>query len=229
MDAHSTPPPLLVGLTAARANVVPGLLLQIPLLGIVLAYYFHSGTQSALDILAGWKESGGYAFSFGVAVLAGSLLPELLRIVAFQGLKIHRKNLRNILFTAPFWGFMGIVVDALYRTQAAVFGSEVSFAVVFPKVLVDQFLYNPLFAAPMTVAAYHWRRQGYRCRGLGTLLTPKGYFQRILPTLIANWTVWIPAVSIIYSLPPLLQIPLFGFALCFWVLIVTTINADSKE
>ena len=33
--------------------------------------------------------------------------------------------------------------------------------------------------------------------------------------------MWIPVVAILYSLPSLLQIPLFGLALSLWVILYT--------
>jgi len=36
--------------------------------------------------------------------------------------------------------------------------------------------------------------------------------------------VWIPIVVILYSLPPLLQIPLFALALAMWVILYTWIS-----
>jgi hypothetical protein len=43
----------------------------------------------------------------------------------------------------------------------------------------------------------------------------------VVPTLFATWGLWIPIVTILYSLPSLLQIPLFGLALSMWVLLYT--------
>ena len=48
------------------------------------------------------------------------------------------------------------------------------------------------------------------------------YRDKILPTLLATWAVWIPLMAIIYSLPLALQFPLFGLALSFWVLLLIT-------
>jgi TRAP-type C4-dicarboxylate transport system permease small subunit len=42
-----------------------------------------------------------------------------------------------------------------------------------------------------------------------------------VPTLLATWSVWIPLMAIIYSLPLPLQFPLFSLALTFWVLLLT--------
>ena len=50
--------------------------------------------------------------------------------------------------------------------------------------------------------------------------TWKHYLDKIVPTLLATWTVWVPLTAIIYSLPLALQFPLFSIALSFWVLLL---------
>ena len=211
----------MAGLRAARANMVPGLMVQGVMLGLLLAYHFHPATAIALDRLAGVKESWGYGYSALSAIIAGALIPELLRIVVFQRGKTARTNFANLLFTVPFWCFMGTVVDGFYRVQAVWFGAGSEFPVVLKKVLVDQFLYNPLFAAPCTAMLYDWKNSGYDRNVWRGFLTSGYYRDVVTPTLFATWGVWIPVVSILYSLPSPLQIPLFGLALSLWVMLYT--------
>lgn len=116
---------------------------------------------------------------------------------------------------------MGLVVDFLYRQQAMWFGEDATFDVVWKKVLVDQFLSNPLLAAPLTAWLYDWKNSGYRLQGIGRLFTVGYYQETVLATLFAAWGVWIPIVTMLYSLPSLLQIPLFGLALSLWVILYT--------
>ena len=214
-------PPWTSGLRAARANLVPGLLVQAVMLATLLAYYFYPPTRVRLDELAALKARWSYGYSALNAIMAGAIVPELLRIFIFQKGRVRRSNFGNLLFTAPFWCFMGVVVDFFYRCQAGWFGAEVTFAVVLKKVLVDQFLYNPLFAAPVTAWLYDWKNRGCRFSGCGKFFTA-GYFRdTVLPALFATWGVWIPIMTILYSLPSLLQIPLFGLALTLWVMLYT--------
>ncbi|MCU0778955.1 MAG: hypothetical protein MUF86_15000 [Akkermansiaceae bacterium] len=149
------------------------------------------------------------------------MIPEMLRIAVFQKGRIHRKNGANLRFTVPFWCAMGVIVDAFYRAQAVWFGADAAFPVVAKKVLVDQFIYNPLFAAPCTAMLYDWKNRGYGFHGLGDFFTTRYYRGVVVPTLFATWGVWIPIVTILYSLPSLLQIPLFGLALSMWVMLYT--------
>ena len=195
------------------------------MLAVVLAYYWHEPTRFWLNELAQWKARLGYLFSVPLAMFAGAFLPELLKVVVFQRGSVHRENFHSFLFALIFWGFSGACVDTLYRQQAAWFGSDATLPVIVKKVLVDQFLYNTLWAAPVTVWAYQWKNRGYALAGLSRFFTSGFYHAKILPVLIATWGVWIPVVALIYSLPSLLQIPLFGLALSFWVLILTFISS----
>ena len=131
------------------------------------------------------------------------------------------RNLRHLIFTIPVWGFDGTLVDILYRCEASWFGDVATLPVVVAKICVDQFGYNPLFAAPFGVLTYEWKNSGMSLQPVRDLFTWKHYRDKIIPTLLATWAVWIPLMAIIYSLPLALQFPLFGLALTFWVLLLT--------
>jgi len=216
--------PLLIGLHAARANFVPGLIVQVAMVLFVLAYYFLEPARLWLAQLALVKERWGYGFSFVAGAVAGGVMPELLTVLVFQRGRVRRENVGNVIFGVLFWGSQGMVVDGFYRLQAWMFGAQADFLTVLKKVLVDQFVYNPLYAAPVGLAVYEWKNRGYRLAGLSCVLTRRFYKERTLPALVATWGVWIPLVSAVYSLPSRLQIPLFSLALTFWVILFTWIN-----
>ena len=216
--------PLLVGLRAARANFIPGLIIQVAMVALVLAYNYHEPTQLRLGELAAMKERWGYLFSFLLGAIAGGVLPELLLVGLTQQWRVRKKNLNNALFHILLWGGESVIVDAFYRVQGHLFGTEADFFTVAIKVFVDQFIYCVIFAMPFSVFIYEWRNQGYRFAGLSRVLTPRFYAQKVFPSLVANWGVWIPLVSVIYSMPSQLQIPLFGLALTFWVILFAWIN-----
>ena len=213
--------PLMIGWQAARANAVPGLVIQTIMLGLLIGYYAHPPIASAVNRLAQYKHDHGLSFVLLASITAGALIPELFVILFFQRGRPHRGNLRNLLFTVPVWGFDGSLVDLLYRSEAAWFGDVVTLPVVAAKICVDQFGYNPFFAAPFGVLTYEWKNSGVSMGPVRQLFTWQHYRHKIIPTLIATWAVWIPLMAIIYSLPLALQFPLFGLALSFWVLLLT--------
>jgi hypothetical protein len=213
--------PLTLGWEAARANAVPALIIQAFMLALLIAYYTNHTVSSALAGLAEFKRAHGLLFVIVASITAGALIPELFLILFFQRGCPTRRNLRNLLFTVPVWGFDGTLVDLLYRSEAAWFGDVVTLPVVAAKICVDQFGYNPAFAAPFGVLTYEWKNNGISAKPLQQLFTISHYRDKIIPTLLATWAVWIPLMAIIYSLPLALQFPLFGLALSFWVLLLT--------
>jgi hypothetical protein len=213
--------PLALGWEAARANALPGFILQAMMLALLVAYYVSPATASALDQIAEYKKQYGLIFVLLAAIAAGALLPELFVIFFFQKGRVHAQNFRNLAFTIPTWGIDGILVDLMYRSMATWFGDVVTIPVVLAKICVDQFGYNPFIAAPGEVLVYEWKNTRVSWASVRRALSWNHYRDKIVPTLFATWAVWIPLMAIIYSLPLALQFPLFSLALTFWVLLLT--------
>ncbi|MDQ6859913.1 MAG: hypothetical protein M3032_01975 [Verrucomicrobiota bacterium] len=221
--------PLALGWEAARANAIPALLLQALMLAILIGYYVSPTVARALEALAEQRRHYGMLFVIGAGIIAGAIVPELFLIIFFQGGKPRRKNLRNLVFTVPSWGFDAVLVDWMYRLNTYWFGDVVTPAVLLAKICVDQFGYNPFFAAPAEVLVYEWKNEGVSWSSVRRSLTWANYRERIVPTLLATWAVWMPLMAIIYSLPLALQFPLFSVALTFWVLLLTYMTSRFSE
>ena len=203
--------PWLIGWEAAKANAAPALLLQAIMLALLLAYYFHPPSAALLNALANYQQQHGLAFVLIASVIVGAVLPELFVIVFFQRGHVRMQNGRND----------GFLVNLMYRMLARSLGDRVSLPIVAAKIVIDQFGYNPFFAAPYGIWGYAWKNHGYSWSKLRPLLTWKYYRAHALPVLVATWAVWVPLMAIIYSLPLALQFPLFALALAFWVLMMT--------
>ena len=213
--------PLNIGWEAAKANAKPALLIQAMMLALAIAFYANATAADALGRLAEFKREHGISFVILASILAGAVIPEIFLIIFFQRGKPQRVNLRNLAFTIPVWGFDGSLVDLLYRAEAAWLGDVATVPVVAGKIFLDQFGYNIFFAAPFGVLTYEWKNSGISMQPLRDLFTWPHYRDKIFPTLVATWAVWIPLMAIIYSLPLALQFPMFGLALSFWVLLLT--------
>src|SRR6266481_3855033 len=218
---HRTRSPFTLCWEAARANALPALIIQALMLMLLVAFYTSHTAFGLLSQLAELKRTRGILFVVVASIAAGALIPELFLILFFQRGRPTQRNLRNLLFTVPVWGLDGTLVDLLYRSEAAWFGDVATLPVVAAKICVDQFGYNPFFAAPFGVLTYEWKNNGISAKPLRQLFTARHYRDKIIPTLLATWAVWIPLMAIIYSLPLALQFPLFGLALSFWVLLLT--------
>jgi hypothetical protein len=211
-----------------RQNLIPGLCLQLVALLLALAFAFTPTVRSLFTSIGLVKEHYGFLFSALSTALFGGLLPFVILLVSGQLESRHRWVV--LAFYVSFWAWKGVEVDAFYRLQATLFGEAAAVGVVVKKICVDQFVYNPVWAAPTQVAFFLWKDCGFSLTRMKRELMQQSFGQRILVLLISSWIVWIPTVAIVYALPPALQIPLFNLALCFWCLLMTSISkAETKR
>lgn len=209
---------------AARANLLPGLLLQVLLLIFLGLYLAHEGTRDVLFQVADLKKEVGYLFAFVSYVLSAAILPELLRIGIFQKGRPTHQNLTNFLTSAPAWGAMGILVDSFYRLQALWFGTGNDIGTVLTKVVVDQFIFSPFVGNALMIGYFAWRDSGFRRSALRKIFNRDFFPERIFPVQVAGWCIWIPGVSLVYFMPSELQIPVASLIQAFWVLVFTMLN-----
>jgi hypothetical protein len=210
------------GLRAARANAGPGFAVQAAALVLVLGYYFNDRIHGALAALSVLRQSIGLPFAIVSTALFGGLIPFLyLRWSARASAGQPHYSALQGLGLILLWAYKGFEVDLWYRCQAWTFGSGHDFWTIVKKVVFDEFGYCPIWAVPVMTALYQW----IDCRFdwqtvVSDIRSPRWYRRRVLPVLIANMGVWIPAVAIIYALPTPLQLPLQNIVLCFYTLIV---------
>lgn len=215
------------GLVSARENALPGLILWLAAAAIVAGFYFLPPVTAALERLGRLKVAGGFLYSIVATGLFGGIIPFVWQ--RFRNPDAYaRPAWKSALFLALFWSWKGFEIDVFYRAQALLFGAGASAATIIPKVLVDQFVYNPLWAGWMQVLGYWWMAQGFRPSALvdKTLWGTMGW--RVITVLISTWAVWIPMVSIIYAMPSNLQVPLFNIVLCFWSLMLGSLTKEKK-
>ena len=212
------------GLRAARANLLPGLLLQALMLCFLAAYLLHDGTHAFLTRVGEVRQEMSYGFSLATYIVSGALFPELLRIVFFQKGHLLRANLWNFFTAAPLWAGLGMLVDFFYRCQNEWFGTGNAWQIIAAKVLVDQFLYSPFLANPIASAYLAFRASGLNAATAREVFSWNFVVEKMLPTQIAGWAVWIPGVCLVYFMPPLLQLPTAVLIHCFWVLLLTSLH-----
>lgn len=224
---HSAEAPWRAGLRGVRSTVVPGLFLQAAALTLVLAYHHHEPTRSWLVRLAEFRESAGTIFAIVSTGMVGGVIP-LLYLRSREATR-SRYSWSQGAGLILFWAYKGAEVEWLYRFLAWWIGERVEMRTIATKTFIDQFLYCPLFAVPVTVLVYAWIDARFR-------LTPVAqdwqaaawYRRRVLPLLIPNMAVWIPAVAIIYALPTALQLPLQNVVLCFYTLLLAHVTQEAK-
>src|SRR5690606_19455881 len=136
-------------LEAARANLIPGLVLQAFALAVVLAYYNHEPTRAGLDSLAAFKTRWGWSYSLLATSLFGGLIPFLY----LRGSLATRAAtpFSHGVFFVLFWAMKGVEVDMFYRFQGWLFGEGVDMKTIACKLAVDQFVYSIIWSTPTTM------------------------------------------------------------------------------
>ena len=104
-------------------------------------------------------------------------------------------------------------------------GSATDGRTIAIKCFLDQLIYCPLFAVPLTVLGFAFNHAGLRWAPVLADIRAGGWYRRqVLPTLVANAAIWIPVVCLVYALPLSLQTLLFDLVLCFYILMVAHIT-----
>lgn len=187
--------------------------------GIFLGYENSKAFKNFLNHTAQLKNQYGYLYSAISTSLFGGVLPFILLLLRRR---ISSKRLVSwFLFFTIFWAIKGIEVDAFYRLQSYFLGNSSNWKVVSAKVIVDQFIYCVFWSAPVTALFYGWKDSDFCWSKVRALKEMGAWIDESLFLLVSTWIIWIPAVSIIYSMPANLQIPLFNLTLCFFVLVIT--------
>lgn len=212
-----------VSLAGLKANFLPGVVLWVVGLVVVLAYYFSEPAAGWLGAVAEVKVRYGYGYSAVATAIAGGAVPFLVLLA--MGRIAKGTAVGQGIFYLTFWAWRGVEVDALYRLQSWVFGDTAEVGTVVTKVVVDQFVYCPFWAAPVTAVLYLWKDRGFEWPRIGAGF----YMERVAPVLLSTWLVWIPAVSLIYALPLALQVPLFNLVLCFFVLLIAALGEEGSD
>ena len=202
-----------------RHNLFAGIFIWIVATLVYFLYQSSDVCQNQLDELAQIKLEYGYLYSACATGLFGGLIPFLAMF--FRGSVPPRRTFQWFLFFPLFWAFKGVEVDAFYRLQSFFFGASPEFKVVLYKVVVDQFVYCVIWSAPLTAIFYGLKDADFKWTDVVVLKNFSLMLDEILFLLFSTWIIWIPAVTIVYSMPTNLQIPLFNLTLCFFVLVIT--------
>ncbi len=212
--------PWHAGLRAARAHLVPGLVLQAFAIALVAAYYWHPPTHAALDALASFSARTGWFYGIVATGLFGGVLP--LVYLKLDPATRSRYTLAQSTALVAFWAYKGFEVDLWYRVLNYTVGPGHGASTIATKVFFDQFVYCPLYAVPAEMLFYAWCEARFDLAAVrDDVRAGSWYARRALPLLVGNLGVWLPAVCAIYALPLPLQLPLFNLVLCFFTLMLT--------
>jgi hypothetical protein len=210
---------------ALKANWIPAVGIWVAGALVVYGYYDGGFVFDASEWILSMRGRLGIVYPMLSMMLFGALLPTLTVILAHP--KDRRIALHRLMYLVPFWTYKGAEVDLFYRLQAWVFGTSNDFVTVACKVAVDQFVYTPTVCMVSIVLFLRWvaRRTGEIPAG-STIMPKSWYGQLALPVIVANWALWIPAVSLVYMLPTALQLPLANLILWLWSMMLIWMAKD---
>jgi hypothetical protein len=224
----ATEAPWRAGWRGARRLLWPGLALQAMALTLVMAYYRHAPTREALEAVTAFRARTGFFFGMVSTGLVGGLVP--LLYFRSRPATRQRYSARDGAGLVAFWAYKGLEIELFYRLLAHTVGERPDATTIAIKTAIDQFIYCPFFAVPTTVLAYAWIGAHYDARRvLADLRAGSWYRRRVLPVLISNLGVWVPAVCIIYAMPTPLQLPLQNLVLCFFTLLLAHVTETTQQ
>jgi hypothetical protein len=218
--------PWVIGLRAARANRVPGLVLQGAAFALLAAYYLLPGVREALDEVARWQTRYGVPFSMASYLFFCGIVPYLF-CLAMPSLR-PREPGKALVFALVFWSAMGLALPRFYAFQAAVYGDATDFRTLALKIVTDQCVYTALFASPAIAVSHLWKDRGYSWAAVAPLFGRGWYRRLVVPNLVMNWVVWVPSLCVVYSLPGALQSHVSGLIGGFWALMSLQIAANTQ-
>ncbi len=216
--------PWTIGLRAAKANLIPGIVIQILALCVLILFYYYEPATNFFNKIAFLKTETGLIFATISTMVFGGLIP-------FVYLKIQDKTIpwAHLLFYLGFWAYKGTEVDLLYKFQDFIWQTNSEYLNLLMKVFFDQFVYNPILGSTTVVILYNWKDENFNFIKIRQSLSLNFYRHKIFPMLISTWGFWIPSVLVIYMLPYALQIPLFNLVQCLFTLLIASITKGENK
>lgn len=205
-----------------RRNRVPALLVQSFAATLVGLYFLAPDLRPLFEFIGAMKARYNPGFAIISTAFFGGLIPWL--VLLHRGRIPAGQRTQQFFFYLGFWALQGAVVNTLYSGLHAWLGPNDSLRTLLTKVVIDQGPFNLLWGTPGSLFLMGWKDAGFSWSRFRTMNPPRVLAHRYLTIQVSAWVVWIPAVTMIYSLPADLQIPLFNLVVCFFSLLLTFVS-----
>jgi len=214
--------PWRVGWEAVRRNRLPMVVLWAVSVVLVFAYYTLPTVSAALEPLARWQRESGWFAAFLNRVLFCGLIPGMF-IVCVKSLR--PKHVGAVIAVQTAWsGICGVVSDYMFSLNAQLFGTGVDVFTLCVKTVICQFVWTPLFFAPLGAIIYFWIGRDFSAERFRLEMPSRFYYGLVLPNLLVNWVLWIPVTFAIHTFPTPLQVQLSGLVSSLFSLLLLSIG-----
>ena len=205
-----------------KRNRLPAVVLWLVSAVLVLTYYTIPAVASALEPLARWQRDSGLIAAFLNRVIFCGIIPGVF-IICVKALR--PRHLVAVIVVQTVWsGCCGIVSDWMFSFNAHLFGTGIDFLTLCIKTAICQFVWTPLFFAPLGAIVYFWIGRDFSICRFRNELPSRFYYGLVLPNLLVNWLIWIPVTFAVNALPTPLQIQLSGLASSLFSLMLLAIG-----
>ena len=214
--------PFSIGWNSARTNAVPMMVLWCFAVALVIGYYKIPAVSAVLSVVEEWQSQGRHLAVFLNRVVFSGIIPGLF-MLSFRSVR-PRRPVAVMFAVSVFSGTFGIVCEWMYLAHAAIFGTGIDAATLLKKTLSAQFVWTPLVFCPASAVFFFWVGCDFSF-GRFRREWPRDFLKRaMLPNLIANWMVWVPAIFVIHAFPTPLQIQLSGLVGSLWALMLLALG-----
>ena len=204
-----------------KKNRLPMVVLWVVSVALVLAYYTLPTFRDALEPLARWQRESGWLAAFLNRVVFCGLIPGAF-IVCVKSLR--PKHVVAVIAVQTVWsGICGIASDYMFSLNAYLLGTGVDFLTLCVKTAICQFVWTPLFFAPLGAVVYFWMGRDFSAERFRREMPSRFYYGLVLPNLLVNWALWIPVTFAIHTFPTPLQVQLSGLVSALFSLLLLAI------
>ncbi|MES1227355.1 MAG: hypothetical protein ABUL72_01715, partial [Armatimonadota bacterium] len=135
------------GVQALRRNLAPVLVLQVAIIGVVVAYFRLDSVKQLAQSVSDWKEHASLPLIFLCGILAGGVLPEVAKLVTGK-FRVNRAWVGQTLYNAFVYGCVALITNVFYTALNTYVGSTADFRTVATKTAIDMFVLTPLGFIP---------------------------------------------------------------------------------
>jgi len=195
------------------------LFIQLLSIGTVIVYYRFEEFRSVLDRIGEAKGAHPILFAFLSSVIAGSVIPEVVKTVMGDR-DWGRRRIADAAHNALMFSVNGVFCERFYWIMGIWYGTDNSLGTVVKKILTDSFGYSPFVSLPIFVGLTLLRLNGGNPVKTFRSLDKAILLERYAPMLLPMWIYWLPLQACIYFLPPNLQFPFAQLCVAAWSLVL---------